>query len=79
MGSFLLSAHGLFLFLSVQAVEGSAVPKAKIAKETKTKRTTLLLRCHHRSPNRNIFFYNTNFKKVNRRAPVTGGCGPQDW
>jgi hypothetical protein len=34
-------------FLSVQAVEGRPVPKAKVAKETKRTETTLHLTCHH--------------------------------
>jgi hypothetical protein len=44
MGSLSWSAHGLFLFLSVQAVEGRPVPKAikPIIKET-----ALLFSCHH--------------------------------
>jgi hypothetical protein len=50
MGSLSRSAHGLFYLLSVQAVEGSPVPKAKVAKvakETKRIGTTLHLTCHH--------------------------------
>jgi len=44
MGSLSRSAHGLFLFLSVQAVEGRPVPKAKVPK---IKETILLFSCHH--------------------------------
>ena len=48
MGSLLRSAHGLFFLLSVQAVEGRPVPKAKIAEEPKIKETLLhLFYPHH--------------------------------
>ena len=58
MGSLSRSAHGLFFLLSVQAVEGRPVPKAKIPKEPKRIETTPHLTCHdHHSYERCITLF----------------------